>query len=62
MAYISRKQIVEDSYRRVEAMYRKGCDTQYIMSALDLTKTEVLDIAQKIFAMDQKKKLKELAV
>ena len=53
--YISRKTVLENSYRKVEAMYRKGCDTRTIMDALDLTKLEVLDITQKIFAIDMKR-------
>ena len=55
MGYISRKVTLENAYRKVEAMYRKGYDTKSIMDALDLTKIEVLDIEQKIFAMDMKR-------
>lgn len=56
MAYISRKTVVENSYRKVEAMYRKGADVNTIANALDLSKLEVLDTIQKIFALDMQKK------
>ena len=44
-------------YRKIEAMYRRGCDNKYIIQNMQhLCKFEVLDIVQKIFALDEIKK------
>ena len=41
------------NYRKVEAMYRKGCDNKTIMDNMELPRFETLDMIQKIFAIDQ---------
>ena len=43
-----------DVYRKVEAMYRRGCSTEEIINDLKLSKIKALDIIQKIFAMDKR--------
>lgn len=55
MKYVSRKEMLDNNYRRVEAMYRKGIPFKDIGNALGLTTIDVLDITQKIFALDMKK-------
>lgn len=55
MAYVNRKEIVENNYRRVEAMWRKGNSINFIVNSTDLTKLEVLDTVQKIFYLDMRK-------
>lgn len=55
MAYVNRKEIVENSYRKVQAMYRKGASINFIVNSTDLTKLEVLDIVQKIFYLDMRR-------
>lgn len=42
-------------YRQVEAMYRKGLSIEEIMRRSGLTKLSVLDLTQKIFALDMRK-------
>lgn len=42
-------------YRQVEAMYRKGLSIKEIMRCSGLTKLSVLDLTQKIFALDMRK-------
>ena len=49
-----RKEDNFDIYRKVEAMHRRGCSTDEISNNLRLSKIEILDITQKIFAMDKK--------
>lgn len=43
----------DKDYRKVEAMYRRGCDNSYIIQNMPhLCKFEVVEIIQKIFALD----------
>lgn len=47
-------------YKRVEAMYRRNCSNDYIVHSMPhLCKFEVLDIIQKIFALDEIRKGRE---
>lgn len=55
-AYISRNERLSNNYRRVEALYRSGSSFDEISVAYGLAKDDVLDITQKIFALDEKKK------
>lgn len=43
---------MDDSYRKVEAMYRKGLSTDEIAKAVNLDRMDVLDIEQKIYHLD----------
>ena len=53
--YISRTERLNSNYRRVEALYRTGSTFGQISMAYGLSIMDVLDISQKIFALDQKK-------
>lgn len=46
------KKKMDDSYRKVEAMYRKGLSTDEIAKAVNLDRMDVLDIEQKIYHLD----------
>lgn len=59
MAYVSRKESLENNYRKVEAMYRRGATFEEIAKGLGLPMMDVLDIVQKIFHLDVKKEAKE---
>lgn len=50
--FITRQKKMEDSYRKVEAMYRKGLGTNEIAKAVNLDRMDVLDIEQKIYHLD----------
>lgn len=56
MAYISRREVMENQYRKVEALYRKGNNATIIACATGLSRMEALDVMQKIFYLDLKKK------
>ena len=47
--FITRQKKMDDSYRKVEAMYRKGLSTNEIAKAVNLDRMDVLDIEQKIY-------------
>lgn len=53
--YISRNERLASNYRRVEALYRTGSTFSQISMAYGLSIIDVLDISQKIFALDQRK-------
>ena len=55
MRFITREDILANNYRRVEAMYRKGFGSQEIARSTNLSIFDVLDIMQKVFALDVKK-------
>lgn len=56
MAYFNtREDNLDKSYRKVEAMYRKDMSFDEIVRATKLPMMDVLDIAQKIFAIDMSK-------
>ena len=57
--FVSRKEIMANAYRKVEAMYRNGLSIDEIQRATDLSRMETLDIVQKIFAMDMRRSFKE---
>lgn len=44
-----------EQYRTIEAMFRKGYSTFDIARQLDLPTMNVLDVTQKIFAMDMRR-------
>lgn len=46
----------DGDYRCVEAMYRRGCTVDDIVNSTGINKMDVLDIVQKIFALDMKKR------
>lgn len=50
--FITRQKKMDDSYRKVEAMYRKGLTTDEIAKAVNLDRMDVLDIEQKIYHLD----------
>lgn len=50
--FITRQKKMDDSYRKVEAMYRKGLSTDEIAKAVNLNRMDVLDIEQKIYHLD----------
>ena len=50
--FITRQKKMDDSYRKVEAMYRKGLSTDEIAKAVNLDRMDVLDIKQKIYHLD----------
>lgn len=50
--FITRQKKMDDSYRKVEAMYRKGISTDEIAKAVNLDRMDVLDIEQKIYHLD----------
>lgn len=50
--FITRRKKMDDSYRKVEAMYRKGLSTNEIAKAVNLDRMDVLDIEQKIYHLD----------
>ena len=55
MRFVSRKERLDANYRKVEAMYRKGKSIDEIESESGLSKMDVLDITQKIFALDMRR-------
>lgn len=46
----------DGDYRCVEAMYRRRCTVDNIVNSTGISKMDVLDIVQKIFALDMKKR------
>lgn len=46
----------DGDYRCVETMYRRGCTVDDIVNSTGISKMDVLDITQKIFALDMKKR------
>lgn len=46
----------DGDYRCVEDMYRRGCTVDDIVNSTGISKMQVLDITQKIFALDMKKR------
>lgn len=57
MAYVytTREERLASNYRRVEALYRSGSTFEQMATSFGLSIMDVLDISQKIFALDQKK-------
>lgn len=50
--FITIQKKMDDSYRKVEAMYRKGLSTNEIAKAVNLDRMDVLDIEQKNYHLD----------
>lgn len=46
----------DDCYRKIEAMYRRGLTTNEIAKAVNQSYLATIDVIQKIFAMDMRKK------
>jgi hypothetical protein len=55
MAKYTNEEYQNMKYRQVEAMYRKGLSIEEIMRCSGLTNLSVLDLTQKIFALDMRK-------
>lgn len=55
MKHETRQDRLDNNYRKVEAMYRKGQSIDEIIRSSYLDRMDVLDIVQKIFAMDMRK-------
>ena len=55
MAKYTNEEYQNMKYRQVEAMHRKGLSIKEIMRCSGLTKLSVLDLTQKIFALDMRK-------
>lgn len=54
--YNNKKDKEKDTkYRKVEAMWRRGCSIDEIVRSVKLSKMDVLDVTQKIFALDMKR-------
>ena len=54
--YNNKKDKEKDTkYRKVEAMWRRGCSVDEIVRSVKLSKMDVLDATQKIFALDMKR-------
>lgn len=51
----TKKDIWDYNYRKVEAMYRKGFNIDNMVIQLGISKMDVLDMVQKVFAMDMRK-------
>ena len=62
MAFRTRQERLDASYRMVEAIYRKGGDTNTICRQTGLCKMDVLDITQKIYALDERRRAKAQVV
>lgn len=52
MMFITREDRMKQNYRKVEAMYRRDCSAEEIARSVKLPMMDVLDIMQKIFALD----------
>lgn len=55
MRYESRQDRLDNNYRKVEAMYRKGLSIDDMARQTGLDAMDIYDITQKIFAIDMKK-------
>lgn len=54
--YNNKKDKEKDTkYRKVEAMWRRGCSVDEIVRSVKLSKMDVLDATQKIFALGMKR-------
>ena len=56
MVYKTRQDILDENYRKVEAMYRRKLSVEEIIKRTKLSKMDVLDIIQKIHHLDMKAK------
>lgn len=52
MRNLTRERRLDDNYRKIEAMFRRGASIDDICRTTKLSKIDVLDVTQKIFAMD----------
>lgn len=52
----TKKNDYNTTYRQIEAMYRKGYNSDEIARSMKMSKIDVLDYVQKIFAMDMRKR------
>lgn len=55
MRHSTREQLLDANYRKIEAMFRRGTSTDDICRSTGLSKIDVLDVTQKIFALDMAK-------
>lgn len=51
-----KEEVYDKYYRQVEAMYHKGYDNKYICSSIPLPEFQVLEMIQKVFALQQIRK------
>ena len=56
MFIASKENKIEGQYRRIEAMYRQGYSTDEIVRATELNRMDVLEVTQRIFALDMIRK------
>lgn len=52
----TKKNDYDVTYRQIEAMYHKGYSSEEIARNMNMSKIDVLDYVQKIFAMDMRKR------
>ena len=52
MRHLTREQLLDANYRKIEAMFRRGTSIDDICRSTGLSKIDVLDVTQKIFALD----------
>lgn len=52
MKFQTRQDRLDNAYRKVEAMYRKNLTIDEMSRQTSLERIDILDIVQKIFAMD----------
>lgn len=55
MKFQTRQDRLDNAYRKVEAMYRKNLTIDEMGRQIGLERMDVLDIVQKIFAMDMRR-------
>lgn len=55
MKFQTRQDRLDNNYRKVEAMYRKNLTIDEMGRQIGLERMDVLDIVQKIFAMDMRR-------
>lgn len=54
--YNNKKDKEKDTkYRKVEAMWKRGCSVDEIVRSVKLSRMDVLNVTQKIFALDMKR-------
>ena len=56
MRFITREENININYRKIEAMYRRGMNSKEIANGCSLPLIDVLDVMQKIFASDMKRR------
>lgn len=57
MRFITREECMANNYRKVEAVFRRGKSIDEIVKTVGIPKMDVLDIIQKIYHLDTKKRM-----